>query len=220
VLDRDVERAEQSFRYAMELDPSLPDIHRRYSYLLGASGRFAEATQQARLAVDMEPTSSGAVSDLAWTYVLSGHLPEAERLYTDAIHLDPANAGALLSLGYCFELRGAPADAMRSYRRGMQILGVPESRLTQFDRVFASSGLPGVYAAWLERLRTSKTAPRSMVAFYAVRAGRASEAIELLKESVRRHEPGTLWLAVHPAFASLRGQREFTALVASSFHTR
>ena len=26
--------------------------------------------------------------------------------------------------------------------------------------------------------------------------------------------------AVHPAFASLRGQREFAAVVASSFHTR
>jgi DNA-binding winged helix-turn-helix (wHTH) protein/Tfp pilus assembly protein PilF len=220
VLDRDAERAEQSFRYAMKLDPSLPDTHRRYSYLLGARGRFAEATEQARIALEMAPTSAGATSDLAFTYVLAGRLPEAERLYREAVHLDPANVGAQFSLGYCLELRGQPAEAMQSYRRAMQLIGAPEPALAKFDSIYASSGLPGIYASWLEKLRTNKTVPRSMVAMYAVRAGRAGEAISLLQESARRHEPGTLWLAVHPAYASLRGQREFTALAASSFQTR
>jgi len=220
VLDRDAERAEQSFRHAMKLDPSLPDTHRRYSYLLGARGRFAEATEQARIGLEMAPTSAGATSDLAFTYVLAGRLPEAERLYREAVHLDPANVGALLSLGYCLELRGEADEAMQSYRRAMQLTGVPESRLATYDRVFVSEGLHGVYEAWLARMRTNQTVPRSMLALYAARAGRAGEAISLLQESVRRHEPGTLWLAVHPAYASLRGQREFTALAASSFHTR
>jgi hypothetical protein len=102
----------------------------------------------------------------------------------------------------------------------MQIRGLPEAQIAQLDQAFASSGLTGVYAAWLERLRPNSTVPRSMVAFYAACAGRSSEAIELLQESARRREPGTLWLAVHPAYASLRSQREFAAVVASSFHTK
>ncbi len=220
VLDRDVNRAEQSFRYAMELDPSLPGIRRRYSYLLGATGRFAEATEQARIAAEMDPTSPGAISDLAWTHVLAGRLAEAERLYREALRLDPANSDALISLGYCLELRSAPDAAMQSYRRAMQISGVPEDVIARYDRAYASSGLPGVYAVWLERLKPNNEIPRFMVAFFAARAGRSSEAIELLRESARRREPGTLWLAVHPAFASLRGRREFGALVASSLHTR
>jgi DNA-binding winged helix-turn-helix (wHTH) protein/Tfp pilus assembly protein PilF len=220
VLDRDVQRAERSFRYAMELDPSLPDTHRRYSYLLGASGRFAEATEQAGIAAEMAPTSGGAIRDLAWTHVLSGDLANAERLYREALRLDSTNNATLLSLGYCLELRNEPAAAMQLYRRAMQISGVPEDVVARYDHAFASSGLPGVYALWLERLKGNKGIPRFMVAVFAARAGHSAEAIELLRESARRHEPGTLWLAVHPAFTSLRGQREFGALVASSFHTR
>ncbi|HEY3052754.1 MAG TPA: winged helix-turn-helix domain-containing protein [Thermoanaerobaculia bacterium] len=220
VLDRDLQQAERSYRHAIELDPTLPGIRRRYSYLLGASGRFSEANEQARSAVDMDPTSAGAISDLAFTHVLDGRLADAERLYREALRLDPANSDVLISLGYCLELRKAPDAAMQSYRRAMQIRGVPEDVIASYDRAFASSGLPGVYAAFLERLKGNPSVPRVMLAMYAARAGRASEAIELLREAARRREPGTLWLAVHPAFASLHGQREFGALAASSFHTR
>src|SRR5262249_22338295 len=220
VLDRDVAGAERSFRYAMQLDPALPDIHRRYSYLLGASGRFAEATEQARIAAEMEPTSAGAVSDLAWTRLLAGDLPDAERLYRDAVHLDPSNPAALISLGYCLELRNAPQAAIEIYRRAMQVRGTPQNVIAQYDQLFAASGLPGVYGAFLQRFESNKSVPRFMVASFAVRAGRRDEALALLRESAQRREPGTLWLAVHPAFASLRGQREFTTLVASSFQTR
>ncbi len=220
VLDRDVARAEQSFRHAMELDPSLPGIRRRYSYLLGATGRFAEATEQARIAANLEPASAPALIDLAWTHVLAGRLAEAEQVYREALRLEPANADAHFSLGYCLDLRNAPAEAMQSYRRALQILGAPDTSIARIDRAFASSGLPGVYAAWQERLQASQDIPRFILAFNAARAGRSSDAIALLRESSARREAGTLWLAVHPAFASLRGQREFDALVASSFHAR
>jgi len=220
VLDRDAATAERSYLHALALDSSMPGVHRRYSYLLGARGRFAEATEQARIAVEMEPASAGAIADLAWTHEIAGGLGEAERLYRDSVHLDPANGGTLFTLGYCLELRNSPRAAMESYRRAMQVLGVPDDFITQCDRAYASSGLTGVHAVWLERLRPKPDFPRFNLALYAVRAGRSSEAMELLREATRRREPGTLWLAVHPAFAPLRSQREFAALVASSFHTR
>jgi transcriptional activator of cad operon len=220
VLDRDAVRAEQSFRHAIELDPALPGIRRRYAYLLGATGRFAAATEQAQLAVELQPASPGAVSDLAWTHVLDGRLVEAEALYREALRLDPASTETLYSLGYCLELRNAPDAAMQSYRRAMQIDGVPEEAIARYDHAFAASGLPGVSAAWLEQFKANPATPRFMAAFFAARAGRDSEAMELLRESLRRREPGTLWLGVHPAFASMRDQREFGELAASSFHTR
>lgn len=220
VLDRDYERAERSYLQAIALDPSLPGVRRRYSYLLGARGRFLEATAQARAAVEMEPASASAIADLAWTHVIAGQLAEAERLYRDAVRLDPSHGPTLLSLGFCLELRNAPDEAMQFYRRAMQVFGVPQDAIAQYDRAFTSSGLAGVHAAWLERLRASDATPRFMLALYAARAGRSSEAMQLLREAARRREPGTLWLAVHPAFASLRDQRELDTLAASSFQTR
>jgi Tfp pilus assembly protein PilF len=220
VLDRDFEQAERSFRYAIELDPALPGIRRRYSYLLGASGRFAEAMQQARTAADLDPTSAGTLGDLAWAHMLAGRLADAERLYREAVRVEPGNGAALISLGYCLELRDAPDDAMQVYRRAMRIGGVPEDVIGMYDRAFSSAGMRGVYDAYLERMKSNRALPRFMLAFYAVLAGRTAEAMQLLEEAARRHEAATLWLRVHPAFAGLRDQREFTTLVASSFHTR
>lgn len=220
VLDRDAEGAERSYRHAIELDPSLPGVRRRYSYLLGARGRFDEAIEQARAAVDMEPVSAGAIADLAWTQLLAGRLDEAEQLYREAARLDPSNAGTYFSLGYCLELRSNPTAALDSYRRAMQIIGAPPEYFADLDRAFAKSGMTGVHALWLERLRANAQMPRFLVALEAARAGRETEAIELLRQATRRGEPATLWTAVHPAFASLRDQREFAALAASSFQTR
>lgn len=220
VLDRDVPAAERSYRYAIDLDPTLPGIHRRYSYLLGATGRFAEATEQARIATELDPASAGAVADLAWANLLNGRAAEAERLYRDAIHLDPANTGALIALGFCLEMRNAPDAAMQQYRRALQLNHVPDDAIAAYDRAFATSGLPGLYAEYLQRLKPNQAIPRMIVAMYAARAGRSAEALELLRESMRLREPGNLWLGVHPAFASLRHQREFAGLVASSFQTR
>lgn len=198
----------------------MPGIHQRYSYLLSAAGRFGEAIEQARLATELQPTSSPAFNDLAWTYVLAGKTGDADRLYREAIRLDPANADALFGLGYCLELRNAPGEAMQSYRRALQVMGASTTELSRFERTFAASGFPGVYASWLERFRAVDAIPRFNVAYFAARAGRPGEAMAFLRESAARREAGTLWLGVHPAFAPFRGQREFDALVASSFHTR
>ena len=142
-----------------------------------------------------------AIGNLGWTYLLAGDLENAERYYREALRLDPASSGALLSLGFCLELRNAPGEAMQSYRRAMQINGVPDAAISLYDREFAAGGLQRAYAAWLEKLKTSKTAPRFIVAFYAARAGRSAEAIEYLRQSVQRREPGTrttLWPCASP----------------------
>ena len=172
------------------------------------------------MGAEMEPASATALNDLGWSYMLAGDLANAEHQYREAIRLDAANLAALMSLGYCLELRNSPGEAMKFYRRALQIRGAPDEVIAKYDRIYATSGLHGVYESWFEYFKTHGDMPRSALAFYAARAGRSAEAMELLRESARRREPGTIWLAVHPAFASLRNQREFGALVASSFHTR
>ena len=220
VLDRDVEAATQSYMHAIELDPSLPGVRRRYSYLLGASGRFDDATRQAKAAVDMDPTSAGAIADLGWNHVIAGRFEEAARCYRDALRLDPSNAGTYVSLAYCEQLRNAPDAAMQSYRRAMELLRVPADGVAAYERAYAASGIAGVNAVMFERMHANNTAPRFVVAVYAMRAGRTNDAMAMLREATRRREPATLWLRVHPAFASLHDHREFAELVASSFHTR
>jgi len=211
VLDRDMAAAEHSFRRAIALDPSIPSVRRRYGYLLAANGRFDEAIGHARAASELAPTSSSTFADLGWIELLGGDPARAERDLREALRLDPANGGAALTLAYCLDLAGRETEAWSEYHRALQLVNAPPAALDAAETAFATQGLRGVYetwAAWSAR----RPLPRFMVALYSARAGHRGDALALLAQSVARREPATLWIGVHPAFASLRGDAAFITL--------
>jgi Tfp pilus assembly protein PilF len=213
VLDRDMAGAEQSFRRAIAIDPSIPSVRRRFAYLLAANGRFDEAVAHARAASELAPTSSSTFADLGWIEFLAGDHERAERDIREAIRLDPESASAILSLASCFDFEGRPAEAWDEYRKAMPLIGVPPSFVQEADAAYASKGLHGVYEFWAaSAARPERHLPRFLAAFWAARAGHSDEAMAMLRQSVERREPASLWIGVHPAFASLRGDRAFVAL--------
>jgi DNA-binding winged helix-turn-helix (wHTH) protein/Tfp pilus assembly protein PilF len=213
VLDRDMANAEQSFRRAIAIDPSIPSVRRRFAYLLAANGRFGEAVAHARSASELAPTSSSTFADLGWIEFLAGDRDRAERDIREAIRLDPGSASAILSLASCFDFEGRPVEAWAEYRRGLPLIGVPPSFVQQADAAYAAKGLHGVYEFWAaSAARPERHLPRFLAAFWAARAGNSGEAMAMLRQSVERREPASIWIGVHPAFASLRGDEAFVAL--------
>ncbi|HEV8631621.1 MAG TPA: winged helix-turn-helix domain-containing protein [Thermoanaerobaculia bacterium] len=208
VLDRDMVGAEASFRRALELDSSIPSVHRRYGYLLAANGRFPEALGHARTASELAPTSSSTFADLGWIELVAGDVAAAERDLREAVRLDPTNGGAAMTLASCLDATGREKEAWGEYRRALSLVGVPPAVLATADAAFAAGGLRGVYASMAGRRRL----PRFVAALYAARAGRRADALALLGESVARREPMTLWIAVDPDFASLHHDAAFMAL--------
>lgn len=211
VLDRDMMGAEKSFRRAIALDPSIPSVRRRYGYLLAANGRFDEAIGHARAASELAPTSSTTLADLGWIELLSGDHAAAERDLREALRLDPANGGATLTLAYCLDVAGREKEAWSEYRRALQLLEAPPAALKTAETAFAAKGLRGVYESWAA-WSAQRHLPRFIVALYSARAGHSGDALALLGESVARREPATLWIGVHPAFASLHSDASFIAL--------
>lgn len=213
VLDRDMAGAEQSFRRAIAIDPSIPSVRRRYAYLLSANGRFGEAVAHARAASELAPTSSSTFADLGWIEFLAGDQTRAERDIREAIRLDPASASAILSLASCFDFEGRSAEAWIEYQRAFPLMDLPSSFVQDADAAYASKGLHGVYEFWAaSAARPERHLPRFLAAFWAARAGHSDEAMVMLRQSVERREPASLWIGVHPAFASLRGDQAFVAL--------
>ena len=211
VLDRDMAGAEQSFRRAIELDPSIPSVRRRYGYLLAANGRFAEAIANTHAAAELAPTSSSTFADLGWIELLAGDHRAAERALREALRLDPTNGGAAFTLASSYELAGREADAWSEYRRGLLLLEVPQARVAAAEKAYATKGLQGVYETWAAAA-AKRQLPRYISALYAARAGHRGDVIPLLGQSVERREPATLWIAVDPAFAPLRRDATFVAL--------
>jgi serine/threonine-protein kinase len=212
VLDRDMAAAEGSFRRAIEIDPSIPSVRRRYGYLLAANGRFAEAVTHTRAAAELAPTSSSTFVDLGWVELLAGEREAAQRDLREAARLDPTSAGAAMAAGYCHQAMGQEAQAWSEYRRGLALASMPAAFVAASEAAYAREGMRGVYASWASSAAKGRL-PRFAVAFYAAQAGHSEEALAMLRQSVERREPLTLWIRVHPAFAALHHDAAFLALV-------
>jgi DNA-binding winged helix-turn-helix (wHTH) protein/tetratricopeptide (TPR) repeat protein len=210
VLDRDMTAAEQSFLRAIELDPAIPSVRRRYGYLLAVNGRFREAVAQTRVAAELAPTSSSTFADLGWAELLDGEATAAQRDLREALRLDPTNGSATMSLVKCLEAAGRDAEAWSELHRGLTA-GTSASFVQTTEAAYAAGGLRGVYDRWAQA-GAKHGLPRFLLAVYTAQAGRPSQALALLRQSVERREPMTLWMTVHPAFAALHRDATFLAL--------
>jgi DNA-binding winged helix-turn-helix (wHTH) protein/tetratricopeptide (TPR) repeat protein len=211
VLDRDMTAAERSFRRAIELDPAIPSVRRRYGYLLAANGRFREAVAHTRVAAELAPTSSSTFSDLGWAELLAGDAAAAQRDLREALRLDPSNGSATMSLVKCLEAAGQEAAAWSELHRGLTVSGMPPAFVQQSEAAYAAGGFRGLYESWAQA-GAKRRFPRFLLATYTAQAGRRDQALALLREAVERREPMTLWMTVHPAFAALHHDATFLAL--------
>jgi len=211
VLDRDMAAAEQSFRRAIELDPTIPSVRRRYGYLLAVNGRFREAVAHTRAAAELAPASSSTFADLGWVELLAGDVAGAQRDLREALRLDPTNGGATMSLVKCLDATGRQAEAWTELHRGLTVSGMSPAFVRMSEAAYAAGGLRGVYASWA-RAGAKNGLPRFALAVYTAQAGQRSQALALLRQSVERREPMTLWMTVHPAFAALHHDAVFLAL--------
>jgi DNA-binding winged helix-turn-helix (wHTH) protein/Flp pilus assembly protein TadD len=211
VLDRDMTAAERSFRRAIELDPTIPSVRRRYGYLLAVNGRFREAVAHTRAAAELAPTSSSTFSDLGWVELLAGDLPGAQRDLREALRLDPTNGSATMSLVRCLEAAGQEAAAWSELHRGLAVSGMPAKFVQTSESAYAAGGFRRVYESWAVA-GAKRGLPRFLLAVYTAQAGRRDQALALLRQSVERREPMTLWMTVHPAFAALHHDATFLAL--------
>lgn len=211
VLDRDMTAAEGSFRRAIELDPAIPSVRRRYGYLLAANGRFREAVAHTRVAAELAPTSSSTFSDLGWAELLSGDAAAAQRDLREALRLDPTNGSATMSLVKILDAAGQEDAAWSELRRGLTVSGMPAAFVQTSESAFAAGGLRGVYGTWAQA-GAKRGLPRFLLAIYTAQAGQRNQALALLRQAVERREPMTLWMTVHPAFAALHHDASFLAL--------
>src|SRR5262249_12854994 len=158
----------------------------------------------------LTPASSSAFVDLASIEFLAGDREGAERDMREAIRLEPSSTYAAASHASMLQSGGHDGEAWQEYRRSMTMGGVPPASLVSYDAAVAAHGIRGFYETWLPTAK--KRTSRFLAATIAARSGHPVDAMELLRQSVERREPASLWIAVHPTLAALRGQPEFAEL--------
>ena len=114
-FEGDLTGAEHSFRYALELNPSSPLAHFRYSHLLASTSRLSEAIAELRTAHELDPVSSVICGVLGNHLLLARQYDDAIKYHQLALELDPENYSARDGLGWAYAGNGMYANAMNEF---------------------------------------------------------------------------------------------------------
>jgi len=225
--DLDFDRAEASFRRAIELDPDYPTGHQWYADLLSATDRHDEAVRQLRLAESLDPTMI-----IRWhvgrALYNAGRYEEAIRQLhdlagTEGGYQGPAHGYVIMSnelLGdydamiSAAEAAGTPIEVTAEMRDSLAALGASEFPAYLAREVEEVSGA---------RSRDSPLAMDQEVLFAPARSWalvdpqRSLDYLERLASDPEDVTARVAWfeVLVDPAFDSVRDDPSYEALMES-----
>jgi len=87
--DWDWQGAVESYKKALELDPSNATIYIRYSATLADVGRYQEALPLADKAVELDPVSISSLHNLGWTNLVASNFQKSVSAFGKALELHP-----------------------------------------------------------------------------------------------------------------------------------
>lgn len=141
------------FEAAIKADPSTPNVHFGYGYILWRLKRFDEAEEAFRGELANDPEHVLSLAYLGDAEVHLQHNEQAKPLLEHAIRLDPSIALAHLDLGVVLESEGQKEDAVREYKTAEKLNTNDENVHWRLGRLYQSMGRREEAKAELEKTR-------------------------------------------------------------------
>jgi Tfp pilus assembly protein PilF len=197
----DWQKAEESFRRAIDLNPGLTQIYASYSMsTLIPLGKLAESEQGLRRALQSDPLSLSLQRELAWLYFVTERYEEAIDILERIRAVDPQFSTVDMRLARALTFAGRPLEALR----------VLETRKTEpgMQHWMAYAYVLAGQRAEVERLAAEHDHPFRLTVIYAALGDndRAFEALDRAAVAVP-HRVGLLLGT--PEMAALRGDPRF-----------
>lgn len=214
--DWDWETSKSSMLKALQLSPSLDQMHAHYAYLLVLYGRMEEGIAAAEKARDLSPLDPLWAGFAAWIYMLEDRWEEAEQGADECISLDPG-------FTFCHYAYAHVLTAQGRYDEAVKIL---ES--VALDNSFILWSLPPTYAMAGRRDDAMKLVaildqdhtPRNLmhIAFTYSALGELDEAIQYLELAYDARADWLPWIAFKNAYGGavepMRDDPRFRDIVA------
>lgn len=210
----DWDGAERAFRRGLTLNPSHAEAHWWYAGYLAAVGRFDEAFDQLELGREVDPVSPFISAFGARIYYWAGRYDEAAAEAQRALELAPDISYAHLALGFANIGLGRLEEAVQAMERAAPPDGPgPQYALAT---ALARAGRPERARALLRSSQASADQgyyPPYHEAFVLAALGEREAALARLEAATETRDAELIWVNVEPAFASLREEPRFRALV-------
>lgn len=216
IYDHDLDRAEQYFRHALQLDPRAASAWQWYSYQLVKQRRFPEAISAGEAAVTADPLSLPANINLAVVYLYAGDDDRAVEQCRKLTQMDPQLFFEHPMVALVFARKGLTGEAMHEMEQ------IPDTRrnhritLRVWVEVYALAGLHEQAEQGLARLLDQYARggiPPSYVAAGYAAVGDKDRAIEWLSRALAVRDAFASVANAYPAFEALRSDPRFIALM-------
>ena len=212
----DWERAATGFREALALDPGSVAARLHLAELYSVLDRHEEAVATVREVLTLEPGSADARIVAGRVYLEAGRFSDAVEHLQKALAIDPTRPRGYHLLASVYRELGQVEEAVAQWQNGINLEENDPEGLESLGRAYTSSGMAGVWAWRLERLRNR--AARGLVqpadlAWAHAALGRREEALDWFARAVHDHDPRLLELKNEPTFARLRSDPRFAALL-------
>jgi TolB-like protein/Tfp pilus assembly protein PilF len=215
-LDWDWPAAEREFTTGISLDPNSALAHDQYAAYLATRGRFADAIAEARRAQALDPLSPIVNSHLGWLLLSAGQVDDAIAQFRKTLEFDPDSASAHQGLGVSSAVAGRATEAIAELQRAYGLSEQSPVVLAALGAAYARQGRTADAARALEDLKRRSTreyVPASAFATIDVALGDKAGAMQWLDKGFDEHDFSLAELRMSPAFASLRDEPRFQALV-------
>lgn len=137
--DWEWEKAEQSFRRALELNPNNGIAHLYFGIFLFSRLRFDEAAREADAALARDPLSLMVNLYAGWIYIFADRRDEAFRQVRKLIELEPAFYGAYWLLGTLRQTEGLYEESSAALMKAIS-LGGDQVVLSSLGLTYALDG--------------------------------------------------------------------------------
>lgn len=217
-LDNNLAAAGAALDRALSLDPLSAEIRNaRASWLLTPQGRLDEALAELGSLLDHAPYSLRLRYEYARVLYFQRRFEEAIRQLELVLEFDAEFPGAVFALAFAYEHTGKLDQARAAHAQHIRLLPVPLSTLWFRAACAVWDGQVDQARAILAEMEaTARGAPMaaSVMADAWLRLGENGRAIDWLERAADQRLYRSIYLAVDPDYAPLRGEGRFAALLA------
>jgi TolB-like protein len=214
--DWDYADAEKDLRRAIELNASLGEAHRDYSwYLFLARRRRDQALAEMKRAQERDPLTPLLYADRGWQYWWAGQCDKAIEEARKSLELDASFNEGLALLGYVYAEKGMYSDAIAAHEK---LAATDHDWRWPLARTYALAGRKDDARRTLARFLGEKTSPTNafsgwfLAEIYAA-LGEKDVAFRWLEIAYKERHSFLPFMRDNPAFSPLRGDPRFQDFV-------
>jgi len=207
------QKAEETWKKALEITPQSPAARMRYGMLLTNLRRFDEAQIQIEKAIDLDPTHPGPYTNLGMVYFCKKDYSKAEEFFKKSLELDEKWIFAHWYLSRTLWMQGRKAESLKYVVSGLKLDG-DEALAQQIEEISSTQTPEDVTRFLIEKWTAEKTSGRSPVlATRAIYIGDHEKSLFHLEKSFNERNPWTVALWSLPEFEPLHDEPRFREIL-------